>query len=461
MVMAPRWQRVVVSLAGPIAGVTVAGVAMLVMVTTSDPIVAALAFQASTLLVFAFVLNLLPILDLDGYHVLIDALDAPLLRQRAIGFFRAGAPRKLRRREKWSASEVLLATYGGLAIVASIGMLLFAVWIWRSRIGPLAAELAGSGPLGTLAVVIVLLVFIGPIVLGLAMKIAGAGQMALRTVAARAARDEKARLIERIGVLRRVRFLANLTPQALAALADHIVVERAEPGDVVVTYGEPADKFYIVRSGQLEAVAPDGRPLHRIIPGEGLGELALLDGTPRTATVRATQPTVLWSIDRGHFHRWVRDRYEVAARIRASEEERARLQRLPFFQHLGPQELERLAAKLVTQRVPAGEDVVRAGEPGDRYYIIREGTAEVTDPDGRPIRTLGPDQDFGELALLFGGPRTATVRALTDLVVVSLARKDFAALVQASGETHGQFRQRTAHYENAPGLGSTIAKAGS
>ncbi len=177
------------------------------------------------------------------------------------------------------------------------------------------------------------------------------------------------------------------------------------------------------------------------------------------ATVRATEPTVLWSLDRGHFGRWIRDRYEVAARIRASEEERGRFARVPFFSRLGPAELDRLAAKLVTRTVPAGQFVFRAGEPGDRYYVIRDGTAEVLDADDRILRTLGPDQDFGELALLFGGGRTASVRAATDLTLMSLARKDFAALVKVSGETFAQFRSRVSGYENAPGLGATVAQA--
>jgi len=458
MVMAPRWQRVVVALAGPLAGVSVASIAMAIATTSTDAIVATLAFKAATLFVFQFVQNLLPILDLDGYHILVDALDAPLLRQRALAFVRAGVVRKLRRRERWSPTEFLLGSYGLLALVASIATLLFAALIWRARVAPLAGELARTGAIGTVALAAIVVVFIGPIVVQLAIRVAGLGRTAARAVRARTARDEKAILAERVGLLARVRFLSNLIPQALAALADHIREQQVEPGDVVVTYGEEADRFFIVRSGLLEVIGPDGQALGRVIPGEGFGELALLDGTPRTATVRATQPTVLWSIDRGHFHRWIKDRYEVAARIRASEEERSRFANVPFFRGLGPAELQRLAAKLVTRRVPAGEFVFRIGDQGDRYYVIREGTAEVIGPDDRRIRTLGPDQDFGDLALLFGGGRTASVRAITDLVLMSLARKDFAALVKASGETMGQFRSRTGHYENAPGLGSAVAR---
>ncbi len=458
MVMAPRRQRVIVSLAGPAAGAFVAALAAFLAAGASDAIVAALAFKGATVLVFNVFLNLLPILELDGYLILVDALDAPLLRQRALTFVRAGAIRKLRRRQKWSASEVLLGAYGGFALATSIATLIVVALTWRARVSPIVGELA-TGPLGVLALAVILLVFVGPIVLQFAARLVGLGRTALRATRRPAGRNEQAIVAERVRVLARVRFLANLTPQALTAIADHIKEEQVGEGDVVVTYGEPAEKFYIVRSGRLEVIDPDGQVLNPIIPGEGFGELALLDNTPRTATVRATEPTVLWSLDRGHFGRWIRDRYEVAARIRASEEERGRFARVPFFSRLGPAELDRLAAKLVTRTVPAGQFVFRAGEPGDRYYVIRDGTAEVLDADDRILRTLGPDQDFGELALLFGGGRTTSVRAATDLTLMSLARKDFAALVKVSGETFAQFRSRVSGYENAPGLGATVAQA--
>ena len=222
--------------------------------------------------------------------------------------------------------------------------------------------------------------------------------------------------------------------------------------------GSAGDRFYLVRSGRLRAIAPDGTEFGTIIPGEGFGELALLDRTVRSATVQAIEPVELWSLGRGHFNRWVKDRYEVVARIRASRGERDALATLPFFKGLNGQELDRIAARLQTQRFGDGETVFFAGEPGDRYYIIREGKALVTLPDGRPARTLGPGDGFGDLALLFGRPRSATVSAVGPLVVAALERNDFLALVRGSGETEREFRARTGHYVGA-GLGEAVAGA--
>src|SRR5207245_6968825 len=101
-----------------------------------------------------------------------------------------------------------------------------------------------------------------------------------------------------------------------------------------------------------------------------------------------------------HFQRWVRDRVEIAGRIRADRRERLALARLPFFRDLDSRELDRIAARLQTRRYEPGDVVVQAGESGGGYHVIREGQADVTLPDGRYVRTLGPGDGFGELALI-------------------------------------------------------------
>jgi CRP-like cAMP-binding protein len=69
---------------------------------------------------------------------------------------------------------------------------------------------------------------------------------------------------------------------------------------------------------------------------------------------------------------------------------------------------------------PAGKVVVREGDEGGRFFLIVSGTAVVT-RRGRRIRTLGPGDSFGDIALLDGGPRSATVEAETPLSTLSLA----------------------------------------
>ena len=457
MAMSTRAARIVVSLAGPIGGLLVGALCAFVAALDGG-IVGGIAFKAASLFLFQFALNLVPILELDGYWILSDLLDVPLLRQRAMAFARGAALRKLRRRERWTPTEVGLAVYGVLAIVTSLAMIAFALGLWEARMTAASHELLAAGPVGALVLALLVIVFIGPLVVALAIRVVGWFRAGARASADRARRECRQALAERAKVLMRVPFLSGLSGPAYMAIASHLDEEDAAAGTTIVTLGEPGDRFYLVRSGRLEALDANGAVLGAIVPGEGFGELALLDRRPRSATVRAVTDSRLWSLDHGHFERWVRDRYEIAARIRSSAEERAALTALPFFKGLEPRELQRILMHVVTVRVPAGEAVFHEGDAGDRYYVVREGEAELS-AKGAVVARIGPGAGFGELALLYGRPRSATVTAVTDLVLAGLGRNEFAWLVRKSGETMGEFRARTAHYVGAAGLGTEVRGA--
>jgi MFS family permease len=100
----------------------------------------------------------------------------------------------------------------------------------------------------------------------------------------------------------------------------------------------------------------------------------------------------------------------------------------PIFAPLRPAALEGLASRLEPVRVDGGVDVIREGEVGDRFFLVAQGQVEV-EQNGRPLRSLGPGECFGEIALLRGTPRTATVRAAGPVLVYSLDGDEFVAAV--------------------------------
>ena len=100
----------------------------------------------------------------------------------------------------------------------------------------------------------------------------------------------------------------------------------------------------------------------------------------------------------------------------------------PIFAPLPAPTLEQLADALEEERVGAGAEVVRQGEPGDRFFLVKAGTLGV-DVDGRRVQTLGPGDSFGEIALLRDVPRTATVRAESEAELYALERRDFLGAV--------------------------------
>ena len=118
-----------------------------------------------------------------------------------------------------------------------------------------------------------------------------------------------------------------------------------------------------------------------------------------------------------------------------STSSQAALSHIPIFRRLDGAGRADLEARLTRRTVPAGEPVFWFGDDGDTLYVVDTGIVEVTAPDteGRHVLldTLGPGGIFGELSLFDGGPRSATVRARTDTVLLELHREAFHDFLRA------------------------------
>jgi CRP-like cAMP-binding protein len=121
------------------------------------------------------------------------------------------------------------------------------------------------------------------------------------------------------------------------------------------------------------------------------------------------------------------------------------LRSLSIFAPLGVPEIESLARSLEHVEVEPRTAVIRAGDRGDRFYAIADGTVEVR-RDGKPVGTLTRGDGFGEIALLRDVPRTADVVALTRTLLYALAKRDFVAAVTghpaAAAESDRLVRER-------------------
>jgi MFS family permease len=120
----------------------------------------------------------------------------------------------------------------------------------------------------------------------------------------------------------------------------------------------------------------------------------------------------------------------------------ARVARLPIFTGVPGARLEALLGHLRAVSVSAGQTIIRQGDPADRFYIIENGSFTVTqqsaDGSVAQLRTMGPDEVFGEIGLLSEAPRSATVTAASDGTLLELDGPDFLELVGASGALRGR-----------------------
>ena len=119
----------------------------------------------------------------------------------------------------------------------------------------------------------------------------------------------------------------------------------------------------------------------------------------------------------------------------APKRELSLLRNVPIFAPLSMAATEHLAGSMVPLAVPAGTPVIKEGEEGTRFYVIAAGKFEVS-RDGHPVATLGPSGFFGEIALLRGTERTATVTALTESEVYAIESPEFIAAVTGHAMSH-------------------------
>jgi CRP/FNR family cyclic AMP-dependent transcriptional regulator len=106
---------------------------------------------------------------------------------------------------------------------------------------------------------------------------------------------------------------------------------------------------------------------------------------------------------------------------------------VPLFQDLSNKQLKKVVDLAEVARFMAGATLVKQGEIGDSFYVALTGQAKVV-ANGRTVNRLLPGDHFGEISLLDGGPRTASVIAETEMTLVIITQKGFLAMLAKDPE---------------------------
>ncbi|KAG7491763.1 hypothetical protein MATL_G00007210 [Megalops atlanticus] len=195
-------------------------------------------------------------------------------------------------------------------------------------------------------------------------------------------------------------------------------------GETVIQQGDEGDNFYVIDQGEMD-VYVNNEWVTSIGEGGSFGELALIYGTPRAATVRAKTNVKLWGIDRDSYRRIL-----MGSTLRKRKMYEEFLSKVSILESLDKWERLTVADALEPVQFEDGQKIVVQGEPGDEFFIILEGTAAVLQRRSEneefvEVGRLGPSDYFGEIALLMNRPRAATVVARGPLKCVKLDRPRF------------------------------------
>lgn len=430
--MLDRRQRIIQSFAGPFTELVIAGVASLVIFAFPEGPMANLLYKFALLNYIVIFLNLIPLLELDGYWILSDAIQVPELRPRSLEFIQHDLWHRLRERTRLTPQEWGLGIYG----VAGIAFTIFSLWVgiiwWQHIFGQLVANLWNGG-LGSRILLVLLGAFLaGPVVRGL-LSLARALWRRLRAVVRSIRfRLETSWRVEAAELIDALPAFDDLPEEVLSDLAGRIQLRILNPGEPIFRQGDRPDAFYVVRSGTVQiededADTGDTRILRTMTRGESFGEMGLLGAHRRQATVRAVGEVELFEVDKGTFDRL------LAEDMRAPDfghtmQALLELRELPVFHGLDSEQLNDLLEHGAWLTSSPGDQLVTQGETGDRFYAISSGRADVL-RDGAVIGQVGKGMYFGEVALLRDVPRTATVVATSPMRLFALDRDGFELVV--------------------------------
>ena len=250
-------------------------------------------------------------------------------------------------------------------------------------------------------------------------------------------------------------FIFNaLEDQDMATVVDAFEEKRYKSGEYVITQGEQGDVIYLVDTGELgceKTFKKGDKPtfLKNYYEGDSFGELALLYNVPRAASIYAKTDVILWALDRGTFNNIVKE-----AAIKKREKYEKSLKNVHILSTIDNYELSQICDAVHSEKVNAGEFIIKQGEKGDKFYILDEGEAYASKvfnegDEAKNVKDYKSGDYFGELALLKDEPRAASIIAKTDCKLLTLDRMAFKRLLgpledilQRNSETYLKYNSK-------------------
>ena len=227
--------------------------------------------------------------------------------------------------------------------------------------------------------------------------------------------------------------LSELSEDAFRRVLSTLLVRRLPDGEMVLREGELGTSFFFVATGEVDVFASDGRggvnQLARLHENTIFGEMALISAQPRSASVRVVGEADLLEVTRDSLRALADELGQVANALHTFTRERL-LRNLmatnALFRPFNRAQQRDLLRRFTSHDVATGTHIIREGEAGAGLFVLLSGEVDITKRDGAGqtnLAHLRAGSVFGEMALVHGGPTTATVTAARPATVLFLARE--------------------------------------
>jgi len=239
---------------------------------------------------------------------------------------------------------------------------------------------------------------------------------------------------------------SDLKKEELSRVMEKIQARRFTRGKSICREGDPGNSLYIISHGKV-AISREQPGKGRIVlnelkDGDFFGEFAFFANARRQATVEALEDTEVLEMTKEELQKVIQEFPPVSKVLFKFYKERILdnlLAASPLFQTFPAGERRKLLEEVTLEEFPVGTLVIEEGAPGDCLYIIKSGEVEVFTPDPKreklTLATLQEGDYFGEISLITGKPRTASVRILRAAELVRLDKKNFDRIVARHPET--------------------------
>lgn len=239
----------------------------------------------------------------------------------------------------------------------------------------------------------------------------------------------------------RTPLLSMLSGDELDDFIDSLTLTNHQEGDIIYKPGDSGGSLYLIGMGsiRLEAGSDEHAAYAHLIEGDFFGEAAFMSRTSRMDTAIAESDAKILTIKRDTFDAWVASYPNIQTTVESFYCERVLARVLaisPMFKDIPVAVRMKLAESFKLCHFNTGDEIICENEPGDSMFLIRSGHVNVfiKDPKGSHQRiNLGDIHEgsfFGEVSLLTGRPRTASIVAACPLEVMELKKQDFDQIVE-------------------------------